>query len=206
MEQPLHRRPQRAVIRGFSLAALAFMLLLAASQTVQAHPADTYTLFTDTDGDGVPDHVDIDDDNDGIIDVIEDLDADGDGAPTTHPPDTDGDGIPDYLDIDSDNDGSLDNVEAQLTATYIAPCGIDSDGNGLDDHYEETPGSCGGLTPVDTDEDGIPDYRDIDSDNDGILDNVEAQTTADFQEPCGIDSDGNGLDDHYEEHPGSGDG
>ena len=36
-----------------------------------------------------------------------------------------------------------------------------------------------------TDADSIPDYLDIDSDDDGILDNVEAQTTADFEDRCG---------------------
>jgi hypothetical protein len=46
---------------------------------------------------------------------------------------------------------------------------LDSGSNGLDDHYEETPGSCGELTPMDTDTDYVPDYLDIDSDDDGIL-------------------------------------
>jgi gliding motility-associated-like protein len=150
--------------------------------------------------------MDIDLDDDGIINSVEDANTDGDNNPATHPTDTDGDGIPNYLDIDSDNDGILDNVEAQTTAGYIAPCGIDTDGNGLDDHYEVTPGSCGGLIPIDTDLDSVPDYLDLDSDNDGILDNIEAQSTADYQPPCGIDSDGNGLDDHYETHPGGGEG
>ena len=44
----------------------------------------------DTDGDGVPDAVDIDDDNDGILDTVE-----GDGTI-----DSDGDGRADSLDID----------------------------------------------------------------------------------------------------------
>ncbi|MGB5226935.1 MAG: gliding motility-associated C-terminal domain-containing protein [Eudoraea sp.] len=157
----------------------------------------------DTDNDGVKDLTDIDDDNDGIIDAIEDNNPDGDNNPLTHPTDTDKDGVPNHLDVDSDNDGIIDNVESQPTHSYIAPSGIDSDGNGLDDNYEETPGSCGGIVPIDSDLDSYPDYVDIDSDNDGILDNVEAQTTADFQAPCGMDSDGNGLDDHYEETPGS---
>ncbi len=95
----------------------------------------------DTDRDGICDHDDIDDDNDGIIDSVEDLDPDNDGNPATNPTDTDGDGIPNYLDLDSDNDGILDNYEAQATHDYIAPSGIDTDGNGLDDAYEETPGS-----------------------------------------------------------------
>ncbi len=159
-------------------------------------------ICTDTDGDGVPDLVDLDDDNDGILDTVEDHNLDGDNDPLTDPLDSDGDGYPDHLDIDSDNDG----VEAQTDEAFQAPCGMDSDGNGLDDHYETNPGSGEGLTPIDTDGDSIPDYLDIDSDNDGILDNVEAQTSEGFQAPCGMDADGNGLDDHYENTPGSGEG
>ncbi|MCJ7465064.1 MAG: Ig-like domain-containing protein, partial [Maribacter sp.] len=150
--------------------------------------------------------MDLDLDDDGIINSVEDANSDGDNNPATHPTDTDGDGIANYLDIDSDNDGVLDNVEAQTTSGYIAPCGIDTDGNGLDDHYEVTPGSCGGLIPIDSDSDSIPDYLDIDSDNDGILDNVEAQTSNGFQPPCGMDGNSNGLDDHYESPSGGGEG
>jgi len=185
---------------------VAFLFIFAALHSFGNIP--TYNevnslVYTDTDNDGIPDSTDIDDDNDGIIDAVEDGNADGDDNPATYPTDTDGDTIPDYLDVDSDNDGIIDNREAQTTAGYIGPSGTDSDGNGLDDNYEETPGSCGGLTPVDTDGDGVPDYLDIDSDDDGILDNVEAQTTTGYIAPCGIDTDGNGLDDHYEETPGS---
>ncbi|QBA63563.1 gliding motility-associated C-terminal domain-containing protein [Muriicola soli] len=114
------------------------------------------------------------------------------------PVDTDGDGISDYLDIDSDNDGILDNVEAQTTSGYIPVCSNDSDGNGLDDHYEEYPGSGDGITPVDTDGDDHPDFRDIDSDDDGIPDNVEGQSTAGYVSPSGMDSDNDGLDNAYE--------
>ncbi|WP_350293911.1 hypothetical protein, partial [uncultured Croceitalea sp.] len=32
---------------------------------------DNISIYTDTDGDGVPDVVDIDDDNDGILDTVE---------------------------------------------------------------------------------------------------------------------------------------
>ena len=59
----------------------------------------------DSDGDGVPNYRDLDDDNDGILDSIE-------GDDTV---DTDGDGTPDYLDIDSDGDGCYDAVEAGFT-------------------------------------------------------------------------------------------
>lgn len=83
-------------------------------------PAVSYSQ--DTDGDGVFDNVDIDDDNDGILDISE-----GNGSV-----DTDGDGFPDSRDIDSDNDGIPDNIEAQSTAGYLAPSGNDVDGDGLD--------------------------------------------------------------------------
>ncbi|MER3373409.1 MAG: gliding motility-associated C-terminal domain-containing protein [Allomuricauda sp.] len=125
-----------------------------------------YTLldFTevDTDGDGVPDVIDIDDDNDGILDTVEGLD------------DADGDGIPNHLDIDSDNDGLFDNYEAQGPFSFDLPSGEDVDGNGLDDIYESFPGAGEGIIPIDTDKDQVQDYLDIDSDNDGILDQNES--------------------------------
>jgi len=51
----------------------------------------------DTDGDGIPDYLDVDDDGDLIRTELED--TDGDGDPRND--DTDGDGIPNYLDADS---------------------------------------------------------------------------------------------------------
>ncbi|SFW69095.1 hypothetical protein SAMN05660313_03459, partial [Cellulophaga fucicola] len=175
-----------------SLTLFTFLILFIASTSFVY--AD-YGINKDTDGDGVYDHIDIDDDGDGIIDTVE-----GTG-------DFDKDGIPNSLDIDSDNDGILDNVEAQLSVGYIKPSGIDSDGNGLDDAYEVTPGSCGGLIPVDTDGDTRKDYLDIDSDNDGILDLGEAQETNQLTFPSGKDvNPKNGLDDAYENYCGGGQG
>lgn len=143
--------------------------------------------------------IDIDQDNDGIVDAFEDLNPDGDNDPSTNPTDTDGDGIPDYLDIDSDNDGIPDNVEAQTTAGYIPPSGLDSNNNGLDDAYEN--GGVG-LIPEDTDGDGLPDYVDPDSDNDGVPDAVEAHDWNQDGIPdvvlIGSDKDNDGLDDGYE--------
>ncbi len=78
-------------------------------------------------------------------------------------PDHDGDGVPNRLDLDSDNDGIPDNIEAQTTLGYNAPS-TDNNNNGLADNYEGSPM---GLTPVDTDGDGTPDYLDTDSDDDG---------------------------------------
>ena len=111
--------------------------------------------------------------------------------------DSDGDGVIDALDIDSDNDGIPDNIEAQSTAGYVALTGIDSNGNGLDNSYES-----GGLTPVDTDDDGTPDYLDNDSDDDGNLDIDENGNDASGSSTA--DTDGDGLQDRFDDVDNSG--
>ncbi|MEH6514271.1 gliding motility-associated C-terminal domain-containing protein [Maribacter arcticus] len=143
---------------------------------------------------------DMDSDDDGIVDSFEDLNLDGDNDPSTDPTDSDGDGFPDYLDIDSDGDGIPDNVEAQATAEYIAPSGIDSNNNGLDDAYEAN--GLMGIFPIDTDGDNLPDYLDEDSDNDNIFDEIEGH---DYNQDgiadvvrIGSDKDDDGLDDGFE--------
>ncbi|SDQ26024.1 PA14 domain-containing protein [Flagellimonas zhangzhouensis] len=98
--------------------------------------------------------------------------------------DTDGDGIPNYQDLDSDGDGIPDNVEAQTSLGYVAPSGVDANNNGLDDAYESN-----GISPIDTDGDGTPDFMDTDSDDDGTSDTTEAALTL-----SGSDSDSDGLD------------
>ncbi|QNM86737.1 T9SS type A sorting domain-containing protein [Polaribacter pectinis] len=146
---------------------------------------DITTEYIDNDNDGIPDATDLDDDNDGILDTEEDANLDTDDDPATDPTDTDGDGIPNYLDLDSDNDGIPDNIEAQTTAGYVTPDGV-YDVNGVDTAYT------GGLTPVDTDSDTSLDYLELDSDNDGILDNTEAGVTL-----TGVYGT-NGLDNAYD--------
>ena len=58
----------------------------------------------DTDGDGLPDYIDADDDGDNILTKDENPDPNGDGD-LSDAQDTDGDGVPDYLDPDDDGDG-----------------------------------------------------------------------------------------------------
>lgn len=148
----------------------------------------------------VTDVLDLDTDNDGVLDSFEDLNLDNDNDPSTDFTDTDGDGIADYLDIDSDDDGIPDNVEAQTTADYIAPSGVDANANGLDDAYEG-PGILG-LFPIDTDGDLLPDYLDEDSDNDMVPDHIEAHDADQDGIPdivlVGSDKDLDGLDDAFE--------
>ncbi|WP_018620617.1 Ig-like domain-containing protein [Spirosoma luteum] len=136
----------------------------------------TCVAVLDTDGDGIANANDIDDDNDGILDTTEGGDL----------LDSDGDGIPNSLDLDSDGDGIPDNIEAQTTAGYIAPGAITAvNAVGLPLAYTAT----NGLTPVNTDGADNPDYLDLDSDNDTKLDTAEAGLTL-----TGTDTDGDGLD------------
>ena len=143
----------------------------------------TVTVTRDFDGDGINDDVDIDDDNDGITDVDE-----GSGAV-----DTDGDGVFDSLDLDSDNDGLFDLIESG--AVYASDPDANDDGqiddpgagdtNGLADELESTPNSGTiNYTLLNTDADTVHDFRDLDSDNDGIVDVVESG---------GSDPDGDGV-------------
>lgn len=61
----------------------------------------------DTDGDGLPNYMDIDDDGDNVPTSAEGYNAEDPAAST----DTDGDDIPDYLDPDDDNDGTPTRLE-----------------------------------------------------------------------------------------------
>ncbi len=70
---------------------------------------DELPLDQDTDGDGIFNYIDFDDDGDNVPTAFElDLfNTDGDNNPLTNPLDTDEDGIPNYLDSDDDGDGIL---------------------------------------------------------------------------------------------------
>ena len=70
------------------------------------------TILPDHDKDGIPDDIDVDDDNDGILDTKED---------TT---DIDNDGIPNHFDLDSDGDGCYDVLEAGFEDNDTVPDGI----------------------------------------------------------------------------------
>ena len=164
------------------------------------------TRVPDNDCDGVADVDDIDDDNDGIRDNIEN----GGYWPEDEMGliDSDHDGIPDYMDIDSDNDGIPDNIEGQGEHNYIPPTGVDSDGDGWDDVYNVDIGGVYtfDLDLTDTDGDSMPDYLDIDSDNDGVFDMIEGHD-ADHNGIADVlrwysDEDRDGLDDAYDIHYG----
>ena len=155
----------------------------------------------DSDGDSIPDSVELatgDSDGDGIDDAFDvdqtgGTDANGDGIDdNAMGTDTDNDGTPDYLDIDSDNDGIPDVLEGSS--------GRDTDADGIDDRYDvdqtqgtdtNNDGIDDDATAINSDRDGLPDYIDLDSDNDGILDSVEAGL-------ANLDSDSDGIDDAFD--------
>jgi hypothetical protein len=145
----------------------------------------------DFDCDLIVDLEDLDIDNDGILNIDE-----GDGLL-----DTDLDSIPDSFDIDSDNDGIPDNIEWQTEGGFIPQSELDTNQNGWDDAYDVT---LNGIyyEPVDTDKNGIPDYLDIDSDNDEISDNIEGFDENEDGLPdivkMNLDTDKDGLDDGYD--------
>jgi len=72
---------------------------------------------------------------------------------------------------------------------------LDNDNDGLLNSDE-------GAGAIDTDNDGITDDLDIDSDNDGIPDNIEWQKENAFIPPSSIDLNKNGWDDKYDDHFG----
>ena len=153
----------------------------------------------DSDGNGV---IDTAVGNNGLADAIEtddtasaQLDQNGDSTPD-NPVDTDGDGRPDFQDLDADNDGIHDLVEGSGFDPAVVDTnndgiiddnGVDADGNGVPDSIDTN----GGLPsdPPDTDGDTVPDFRDLDSDNDGLHDLVEGGTV----DPTVVDTDNDGV-------------
>ena len=162
-------------------------------------------LGDDADGDGELDGF-LDGDGDGFSDIV-DTDNDftpgsGDGGTALIIPNTDGGSNPDFVDCDSDDDGVPDNVEAFSTAGYIIPVAGDDDGDGLLNVYDNDFVGTSEVVPYDHELDGIPDYRDTDSDNDSEDDIIEAHDTdgdgTPETVPGGGDLDNDGLDNGFD--------
>ncbi len=134
----------------------------------------------DTDGDGIPNSQDIDDDNDGCNDVDDDLPYDKSDCK-----DTDGDKIGDKIDPDDDNDELLDIEELEKGTD---PLLYDTDGDGINDKDDLYP--LDKTKSADTDGDGIADEEDSDDDNDGCPDS-EDHFPLNAAE-C-LDTDGDGI-------------
>jgi hypothetical protein len=143
------------------------------------------TESLDTDGDGTPDYLDTDSDNDGISDA----DEAGDDDPLTLPWDTDGDGIKDFRDLDSDGNCIADadeDTDDKDGDGFLPWVDLDDDGDGIKDTIE-IGDAC---AMIDSDGDGKADFVDRDSDGDGVGDQYEAGTSSYEDEPRDTDHDG----------------
>ena len=87
----------------------------------------------DTDNDGIPDHLDIDSDGDGLDDADE-------VTVGTDPyvfEDNDGDGIADHFDPDDDNDGILDSIECGFINGGLVNGGFEDGTNGCNGIFNQ---------------------------------------------------------------------
>ena len=122
---------------------------------IETSPDSSFINFTllnsdESDGDEVPDYLDLDSDNDGLLDLVEagvspELDNNRDGRIDKDAGSVGNDGILDLLQINNDQNC----------------CDLDFDG--IQD-----------VIPRNTDGGDLPDFQDLDSDNDGLNDIIEA--------------------------------
>jgi len=133
-------------------------------------------------------------DGDGVPNVFEDFNGDGDVTND----DIDLDGIPNYLDNDDDGDGILTADEA-----------VDADGNPIDtdgdldvnylDNDDDGDGLFSNFETGDTDGNGVADYLDNDDDGDTILTiNENADPNADGNPVDAVDTDADGTPDYLQ--------
>lgn len=105
----------------------------------------------DSDGDGIPDYLDLDSDNDGCYDSLE-----GDGS---------------YTMDDLNSNGSINTTLYPVDGNGV-PGGA-SQGIGESQNAAIADCACPFASGIDSDGDGIDDVCDLDDDNDGILDTDE---------------------------------
>jgi chitodextrinase len=143
-------------------------------------------------------------DGDGVRNIDEDVDADG----NPNNDDTDADGISNYLDNDDDGDGILTIIEVTDGTSF----GQDVDNDGTQNYLDTNSDgdckkdACEGRGDIDGD--GIPNYLDAndkdgpygDLDHDGLQNYVEDNLGTNKTHP---DSDGDSVDDYTETQGGS---
>ncbi|QMU27842.1 T9SS type A sorting domain-containing protein [Adhaeribacter radiodurans] len=169
----------------------------------------TYTILGDWDQDGIPDAVDVDDNNDGIPDL---------GSFGVDPRgDDDGDGIPNYIDVDfvhpfygGFRDRNYDGINDAFDMDedgLIAGYDLDEDGDGIPNAIEANEGivppaniydaakatfigsvGVNGLPDAveDSPDSGVSTLVNPDTDNDGVSDYID------------IDADNDGILDNFE--------
>ncbi|MEN1975225.1 VCBS repeat-containing protein, partial [Cellulomonas olei] len=176
------------------------------------------TSGADTDGDGLVDCADVDDDGDGVLTrdeltalgVVHDLD--GDGTPDYLDTDDDGDSLAtadedvdgrgDVRDDDTDGDGAANYLDADDDGDSLATADEDVDGSGdvRDDdtdgdgtaNYLDADDDGDSLATADEDVDGSGDVRDDDTDGDGTANYLDADDDGDSLATADEDVDGSG--------------
>ncbi len=180
----------------------------------------------DSDGDGIPDVAEVfglDANNNAIIDGFVDANGDGlhdsfinatgllrtgadvnsDGRADSYPnKNMDNDLRANAYDLDSDGDGITDVIEAGFSDALDYNGFID--GPISADGWNTALHSLSSLNLLNSDGIGRPNYLDIDTDGDGIPDNIEGQTTLGYRFPAYLDSDNDGLDNSYDLAPFAG--
>src|SRR5690554_4109776 len=142
-------------------------------------------LYFDTDGDGIPDYLDLDSDNDGCPDAIE-----GDENVTIDHLNPDG-----SINIDANGGVDAGGIPNLVNNGGTADVGGDQgQGIGQSQNAADFSACCPSDVSgwLDSDGDGISDRCDLDDDNDGILDTEECSNTID--DMFAVFSAGNLLD------------
>ena len=113
------------------------------TDTAKIPAAMTCSQITDTDGDGLFDSEDLDDDNDGYSDTDENRAGSNSLDAKDKPLDTDRDMIPNYRDHDDDNDGISDSDELAngLNPLNASDAQADFDGDGFSNAIEISVGT-----------------------------------------------------------------
>jgi len=193
---------QDSALANFTQSAMEidYIRVYAENSSASAQPvwSDEFNSAdgVDTDGDGIDDSVDPDDDNDTYADLIdafpldnsEWLDTDGDNIGNNADPDDDNDNVSDSLDAfplissewaDADADGTGDNADT------------DDDNDTVSDSQDAFPFDASEWS--DTDADGIGNNTDTDDDNDTVIDSLDAFSLLATES---IDTDGDGIGDN----------